>query len=151
MTFSISASEIRPSYSFSASNRASSVRTGAPIDVAEDVPSTDRAWGLRQCRSACLGRIRRWNSLSSPAMIRSTVDLPAPFAEHADLGARIERQPRRGEFLCGGTTIPQVLHREDVLLGHDLLDSFRAKRRSYPMCRTETSRRFRSMFFSGLR
>ena len=58
-------------------------------------------------------------SLSTPAMIRSSVLLPAPFApEHADLGAGQERQPDVLEdVLVRRIDLAQALHREDVLVG----------------------------------
>ena len=68
-------------------------------------------------------RVRRRRS---PAMISSSVDLPAPFApEHADLGARVHRDVDALEDLAvGRDELLQVPHRDDELglvelrLGH---------------------------------
>ena len=77
---------------------------------------------LRQvadARALAPGTPRRRSPCRRPAMMRSSVLLPAPFApEHADLGARVERQPDAlQDLLALGGDLAQVLHGEDEL-GH---------------------------------
>ena len=95
----------------------------AVLDVAADVLGGVELRLLRQvadpgARRAGLASPRK--SLSTPAMMRSRVDLPAPFdAEHADLGAGIEGEIDALEDLAGGGhDLSEVAHREDVFAGH---------------------------------
>ena len=62
------------------------------------------------------------NSLSSPAMILSSVDLPgAVDADHADLGARVEVEVDVLEHFLLAVVLGQVRDVEDVALAHEFL------------------------------
>ena len=86
-------------------------------------------------------------SLSTPAMIRSRVDLPdAVAAEDADLRAGVERQiDALQDLLVGRVNPPEVLHRVDVLVRHGggSLAGPRAAGRRCTSCRSEGQRRRR--------
>ena len=76
------------------------------------------AGSRRACPSA--GHASPRKSLSTPAMMRSSVRLAgAVGAEHADLGARVERQADAAQDLpLGRDDLAQVLHRECVFASH---------------------------------
>ncbi len=125
MTFSLSASESSSaSFSFSSSNRFRSARVLAT--ASSTLPRTSfevsslGSCGRKPIRVPSAGNASPAKSLSTPAMIRRSVDLPAPFkSEDADLGAGEERELDALEDLAlRRHDLPQVDHRVDVLVRH---------------------------------
>ena len=95
--------------------------------------STGRAAGpasRNPTRVPSAGNASPAKSFSTPAMIRRSVDLPAPFeSEDADLGARQERELDALQNLpLRRDDLPQIDHRVDVLVCHRAGESIRIRK-----------------------
>jgi hypothetical protein len=111
MSFSLSASDISPAiFSFSSSNRLSNARVGAT--ASSTLPSTSffgfslGSCGRKPTRIRSAGNASPAKSFSTPAMMRRTVDLPAPFKPRTPILApgRNDREIPFRISRCGGTT-----------------------------------------------
>ncbi len=111
MSFSLSASDISPAiFSFSSSKRESSARV--PATASSTFPSTSLAGfrrgscGRKPTRIPSAGKASPAKSFSTPAMMRRTVDLPAPFNPRTPIFApgKKEREIPFRISRCGGTT-----------------------------------------------
>ena len=95
-------------------------RLDAVLDVAADVLGGIEVGLLRGRRRSLRPQARRCRSrsASTPAMITSSVDFPAPFGPSTPIFAREERERDVVEHLALGRRTWRPDHREDVV-GHD--------------------------------